>query len=570
MGTVPMTRSDGFTVESQTLGALPVINHFLGRLGLDQLLCRYVPCDDARLRLAPAATLGVLIRNLIVNRRPVYALGQWASAFAPDELGFGSGDAGLLNDDRVGRMLNRLFDCDRASFATELALAAITAFGVDCSELHNDSTTITFKGAYASTRTRRRGGKRPALITHGHNKDYRPDLKQLLWILTVSRDGAVPIAYRSADGNTNDDVTHIPTWDGLVTLVGAPSFLYVADSKLCNRAAMDHIAARGGRFVTVLPKSRKEEGFFREWVKTHTPQWAEFARRPSGRAEAPEAVWRAVESPMPSSEGYRIVWFWSSTKSDTDQHARRQRIEAGIKALGALNNRVGGLRSRFHSEAAVERAAEAALERARARRWFDFTVKTKEVERFQRQRWKNGYVARRRIVDTRFEINWEVRRDVVAGDAKSDGCLPLITNDSSLSHADLLAAHKYQPCLETRHAQLKGTQLVAPVFLKDPVRIEALLFCHFIALLVHALIERQIRTAMESTGTEMVALYPEERACRAPTAARVLDVFADAIRHRLMRGPDIVQDFDPKLSPLQLEVLDLLGVPHGAYSNAKK
>jgi transposase len=566
-----MTPTDGLAVEAQTLGALPVINHFLDRLGLDDLLARYVPCDDARLRLAPAATIGVLIRNLIVNRRPVYALGQWAAPYAPGALGIASGGVGLLNDDRVGRMLDRLFDCDRASFVTELALAAVAGFGIDCSELHNDSTTITLTGLYASSRTRRRGGKRPAAITYGHNKDYRPDLKQLLWILTVSSDGAVPIAYRSADGNTNDDVTHIPTWDGLVALTGDPSFLYVADSKLCNRAAMDHIASRGGRFVTVLPKSRAEEGFFRRWVMTHTPQWTEVLRPPSDdRSEKTDAVWRAVESPMPSSEGYRIVWFWSSTKSETDQHARRQRIEAGIKALDAVNDRVGGLRSRFHSTAAVERAAEAALKRAGARRWIDFTVKEKQVERFQRQRWKNGYVARRRIVDTRFEILWEVRRDVVAGDAKSDGCFPLITNDPSLSHADLLAAHKYQPRLETRHAQLKGTQLVAPVFLKDPVRIEALLLCQFVALLVHALIERHIRRAMEATGTEMVALYPEERACRAPTTARVLDVFADVARHRLMDGSEAVRVFDPKLSPLQLEVLDLLGVPHDAFSSANK
>jgi hypothetical protein len=33
-------------------------------------------------------------------------------------------------------------------------------------------------------------------ITFGHNKDHRPDLKQLLFILTVSEDGGVPLHYR--------------------------------------------------------------------------------------------------------------------------------------------------------------------------------------------------------------------------------------------------------------------------------------------------------------------------------------------------------------------------------------
>ena len=72
---------------------------------------------------------------------------------------------------------------------------------------------------------------------------------------TVSADGAVPVALRTEDANTDDDGTHIPTWDELRALVGRADFLYVADCKLANRAAMDHIAGNGGRFVTVLPRS---------------------------------------------------------------------------------------------------------------------------------------------------------------------------------------------------------------------------------------------------------------------------------------------------------------------------
>lgn len=59
----------------------------------------------------------------------------------------------------------------------------------------------------------------PAAVTFGHNKDHRPDLRQLVWILTVSADGAVPLAHRVASGNTGDDTTHVPTWDELVALV---------------------------------------------------------------------------------------------------------------------------------------------------------------------------------------------------------------------------------------------------------------------------------------------------------------------------------------------------------------
>ena len=51
-------------------------------------------------------------------------------------------------------------------------------------------------------------------------------MKQLVWILTVSNDGAVPMAYRLFSGDTSDDPTHVPTWDGwlyLATVIDAHS-----------------------------------------------------------------------------------------------------------------------------------------------------------------------------------------------------------------------------------------------------------------------------------------------------------------------------------------------------------
>src|SRR5674476_826215 len=182
----------------------------------------------------------------------------------PLRPGLSDAEVGAINDDRVARALDALFDADRASLLTSVMLRAIKEFSVDTSQLHNDSTSISVHGAYHDADGTARAGKATPVITHGHSKDHRPDLKQLVWILTVSADGAVPIAYRLADGNTVDDPTHIPTWHGLVALLGRVDFLYVADSKLCSRQAMGHIAGRGGRFVTVMPRSRREDKAFRD------------------------------------------------------------------------------------------------------------------------------------------------------------------------------------------------------------------------------------------------------------------------------------------------------------------
>ena len=118
-----------FALCSQVLGALPIVDRFLVRMGVDALLDRYLPARDARVRLAPAKAIGVLVRNLCLSREPIYALGEWAAPFDPSLLGVSSEEAALLNDDRVGRALDQLFDCDRASLLTQLMLGVIAEFG---------------------------------------------------------------------------------------------------------------------------------------------------------------------------------------------------------------------------------------------------------------------------------------------------------------------------------------------------------------------------------------------------------------------------------------------------------
>lgn len=560
-----------FELRSEIVGSLPVVNHFFERIALAEHLDRYLPCDDARLRLAPAAVIGVVIRNLMVAHQPLYALGEWAAPYAPGLLGVGAGDVAALNDDRVGRMLDRLFDADRASLITQVVLHAVREFAVELSQLHNDSTTVTFSGAYRDAVGATRGGKATPAITYGHNKDHRPDLKQLLCVLTISADGAVPIAFRAEDGNTADDVTHIPTWDELRALVGRADFLYVADCKLANRAAMDHITSHGGRFVTVLPRSRREDTEFRDWLWDHQPDWAEAHRRPSRHGE-PDEVWHTTVAPSPSAEGYPIIWVRASAKIDRDGEARRARIAKGIAALDDLNGRLASPRTRIKTVVAVEAAAVAALEGAGATRWIGFHVTETIEESFRQEtRGRPGSNTRyRKLVRTHHRVAWQVREDVVARDAASDGCFPLITNDTNMAPTQVLAAYRYQPNLERRNHMLKGPQQIAPVYLQTPHRIEAFLLCQFLALLTAALIEREIRTAMTTAQLNSIPLYPELRSCPAPSAPRVLEIFAGVARHHLYSKGHVVQIFEPTLTPLQHQVLDLLAIPANTYTTTSK
>lgn len=558
-----------FTLHSRRMGALPLLNFFLTRMGLFHHLQTYLPRDDARLRLAPAAVIGVVVRNILVARRPVYALAEWAAPYDQVLLGLTPGDEAALNDDRVGRTLDRLFDSDRASLVTGIVLRVVREFGIRLAQLHNDSTTVTVTGSYAEADGRPRGGKATPAICLGHNKDFRPDLSQLLFILTVSADGAVPIAYRVTDGNTPDDLTHIPTWDELRALVGQADFLYVADSKLCSKEAMGHIAARGGRFVTVVPHGRREDTWFRDWAQTHAPAWQEAHRCPGARPGDPDRVWRTFEAPAPSVDGYRVIWVHSSGKAARDAASRAARIEAGLAALDVLATRLAGPKTRLKTKVAAEEAALTALTAAGALRWVGFTItETSEVAFRQERRGRPGSETRyRRSEKPVFTISAAIRAEAVTYDAITDGCFPLITNDTAMTPAEVLVAYRYQPNLERRHHMLKGPQEVAPVYLQTPHRIEALLLCHFLAMLAEALIEREIRASMKSAGLGGIPLYPELRDCPGPSAPRILEIFHDVQRHQLISEGRVVQTFEPQLTPLQRQVLDLLHIPESVYTS---
>ena len=558
-----------FRLESRWVGGLPVVNGLLRRLRIDTWLTQALPARDPRARVAPAQVLGVLLRNLILNqRRPLYTQGEWAARADPVLLGWPPDARPVVTDDQIGRALDQLFHADRASVLTAVIVGAVRTFHLELDQLHNDSTTVTFSGDYVGATGAPVAGRPTLRITHGHNKDHRPDLKQLLFVLTVSADGTVPVHYRALDGQTSDVATHVDTWNTLRQIVGRPDFLYVADSKLCSRESLAYLAAHQGRFITVLPRTRREDGWFRRYVQDHVPLWLEAVRRPNPRRRGgPEDVWKVVEAAVPSAEGYRVIWVWNSLMAWHDADRRQARIEKAWLAIEQFETKLQGPRCRYRTRDRVAAAAQALLTTTGAGQWVTVTIDERAEPVFRQER-KGRPGTRTRYVRTvrpRFTVRATTRTNRVEQDARTDGMFPLLTN-TDLTPAQILDAYKVQPRLEKRFEQLKSVQAVTPVWLKNPTRIEALLFLYFLSVLVQALLERELRQAMVAAGIDHLPLYPEERECRAPSAERVLEVFASLQRHDLWAGDRRVQTFQPQLDALQERIVSLLGMPSAEFT----
>jgi transposase len=568
---VPYGPPDALALRTERLGPLPLINHVLERLGLEALLERFVPTHDRRVRLPYSKGLGVVLRSLLVEREPMYRHQEMVTRFAPTVFGLDAPGCENVRDDAVGRALDQLFDADRAALLTEVVVSAVQAFDVVLEELHNDSTSIRFCGQYAGARGRRLRGKRAPFITYGYSKDHRPDLKQLLFILTTTEDGGVPVQFRCEDGNTNDARTHQGTWDALCRAAGSTDFLYVADSKLCSRDAMDHIDSRGGRFVTVIPRSRREDEEFRAWIQTHEPDWEAVWDRPNPRRRGgPRDRWWVFRYPLPSREGWPVIWVYSALLALRQEQTRREHLAQAHEALEALNAKLTGPRPRGRSRQDLQERIDQILRTYKVSRYLAVKLVAEEHHRFrQASRGRPGpntrYVRTTRKV---WRLSWQVDEQAIAYDRRSDGMYPLITNDRDLTPAQVLAAHKRQPSIEKRFEQTKTVFEIAPVLLKNEGRVEALFFVYFLALLVQALIERELRRAMQREGIQELPLYPEERTTHRPTAEQILRLFSLTQRHTLQYNGEDVHTFEPELTELQRQVLALLRVPESVYRSA--
>jgi transposase len=447
-----LARRGSATLRSYNVGALPILNHILDRMQLEKILEAYLPGEDRRTKVPTARGLVLFVKNFLLSREPVYGLGEWAARYAPDLLGLEPEQVLAINDDRAGRWLGRFFACGPTSPALAEAAHSVKEFGVSLDELHNDSTTITFHGAYAdAAEEKRRRGRKTLAITFGHNKDHRPDLKQLLYILTLSDDGGVPVHFRVRSGNTLDDHTHRDTWDMLRHLAGRPDFLYVADCKLATTENMTYIHGHGGRFVTVLPRTRKEDAAFRRRLLTEQVAWRPLWDKTDQQGKLVDRF-SVSHEPALTAEGYRLVWLHSTRKAELDAAARATQLQRALKELGELRAKISSPRTRYRQKGKVEEAAHAILEGRGVSDWIRVDIEERPLDRYRQERrgrpGKDTRYVKKTI--TRFALNYSIDQEKIAVEASSDGVFPMVTNDRTLSELELLHAYKRQPRIEKR------------------------------------------------------------------------------------------------------------------------
>lgn len=540
------------------LGAHPIIHTFIDKLGLIDIIGSHIK-QDMRTKLSCEKTISLVIHNILTTPMPLYEFQDWLKPLDENVLGLADIEVPLINDDRVGKALDDFYEGKHKDVFFHLALKAIKIFKIDCSQVHQDTTSITFAGKYG-------GWSAQEILTYGHNKDHRPDLKQLVLGLTVSADGAIPLVHKIYDGNQTDDKLHLDNHQRLRKLLGRSDFIYVADCKLATSENLQKISAFEGRFVSIMPRTWKEDRKFREEIKLGNIEWDHLLTKKNNRApQSKNDHYSVAKGKFSAQIDYTIHWIRSTQKAEQDVQTRIRRIDKAQIGLRSLQTRLNKYHLKTHDQ--ISAAAKVVLKDAQANKFLIIKIsstKNTKVVHKKRGRPKPGSLGTK--VDGKlFFMTFIIDEAAIVEDSLDDGVFPLITNlDDEYSAKDVLNIYKFQPFLEKRHSQLKSYQEIAPVFLKKAERVVALLHVHIMALMVASLIERHIRQAMRKNKLDSLPIYPEGRECKSPTMFDLVRLFRDVERFEVQQKSGTIV-FPAQLSKVQNQVLELLQVPVSLY-----
>lgn len=537
------------------IGAHPIIRYYIEKLNLSVIIRTYIP-SDKRLVIQAADSIQVLIHNILTQPMALYKMPEWLETLDMESLGFTYTTASHFNDDRIARLLDTFYKSNRRQIFFRIALRAIKLFELNCGIIHQDTTSIPLHGRYDKW-------KQEPLAINGYSKDHRPDLKQLVLGINVAGDGAVPILHEVYSGNRTDDTVHISNWNRLRHLLQTTDFMYTSDSKLCTENNLSHIEFYGGQYITVMPRTWKEDTLFREKVSRNSVRWRLILKRPNNRH--PDSVvdkYYTTKAETILTKHRRIIWIKSTQKADIDRQARENRIQRTIDELHMLNSRINryNLKRLKDIKAAVMDVLNkydtqllihsSISQRTMSRKIYKTKGRPRKDTPVSFRRWKE------------YRITFEVNNDEVKRQSKTDGVFPLLTNNHDKSARDILTTYKHQSFLEKKHEQLKSWLEIAPVYLKKPKRVLALLDITVIALSVATLMERDLRRGMKKHHIVSLPVYPEKRECKYPTTQSIVRTFSNIEKYELYDdNGNTIEYFPPSLSQLQKQILKLMEVP---------
>lgn len=540
------------------VGFLPIVSAFVKKIGMVEEVDRL--CGN-QTDVSPGKMVLALILDTLSGRSPLYRL-ERSFAEMDLELLVGEGvTASKLNDDAVGRCLDRIYDTGTGQILTAIALRAVKLFDIDTSHVHHDTTSVTLYGDYDLDGEDETG--QPFVITYGFSKNHRPDLKQLVHsVLCV--DHGIPIHSKIESGNKSDKTINRDLLDRVVDKMrelGQDNPLYVADSALVTPDNLSLLAdeKKGCGFVTRLPMSYKECANAIS-LAVNTEKWDDMGilsdMAPSAGREP--AHYHGFETTLTLyGRSYRALVVHSSSYDRRKQGKLEKLIKDDLAQMNKISSEIEKI------EFACLPDARSAAGRLQRGRFHELKVQFEEIPKYPKGRPRAGQARTPSAIKYRVKLTVNVDLGALSKAEKEAGCFVLITNEMDLDRIgsrNLLEIYKGQNTIERNFGFLKDDQIVNALFLKTPSRIEALGLIFILSLLVWRLIERCMRISLKQTKTTIRGW--EKRQTSRPTSFMMSIQFQSVMVMRFNSERFLLKE----LSPVQQEYLKILGLSPDVFT----
>lgn len=551
-------------IEAYQVQHLPLVKAYADKIGLVEVINQVVPTE---MEVDPGTIVLGMILDTLSGRSPLYRLEEF---FTHQDTALLLGKAvapEVFNDDTVGRVLERLYDVGTMKIFTACVVRADQVYGLDKRYVHFDTTSISVYGDYLPPEGQPGQQEQavPFTITHGYSKDKRPDLKQFVFS-TLCVDRAVPLWGKPEDGNASDKTVNNTVLSDIATFLAkhgvAPgAYIYVADAALVTE---DNLAALGDTlFISRLPATYNECGrLMTEAVAHNTWEDVGVLAHTKPTKHRPGTSYKAYEGEVTLyGTPYRAVVVHSSAQDKR----RQQRLARDIQTSSSTMQTTA--RAAEQQEYFCRADADAAAARLRAVSAAYHRLEVVVEERLVYGRGRPSAHKPRPITARRYRLKTAIspQTERMARMEEEAGCFVLLTNvptAGELAHSarDILTVYKEQHGTEQNYGFLKDPVIVNSLFLKKPERIEALGLILLLALLLWRLMERTMRTYVDTTRTPLPGW--DKKATERPTAFMMITKFAGMIVFKCGHDRQLARP----LSVVQQQYLTALDVPATCFT----
>jgi len=470
---------------SYSLAHLPIVKEYGQRMGIEETVDRVISCG---MKVSPGKVILSLVMNVLSGRSPLYRVEEF---FRKRDVALLLGEdmrAEMLNDDAIGRALDRVYAYGTWKIFSEVCLEAFSNFGVDCSVVHQDTTSVSVWGEYNPA------ADDPIRITHGFSKDKRPDLKQFVFSL-LCVEGNLPCHAGMLDGNATDKKTNGNILSELPRIMsrhglGEHEFIYVADSALVTKENLA-VMKEDIQFISRLPENFGVCGQLISKAVT-SGSWQDVGRLSHRQVKGKEicASYRLQEENL---ELYGRLYRAVVVHSDLHDRRRQKRIDKVVRKEAAVIQAKAKKLNRKEFFCLPD--AQAATETLQDNSFHQISVTYENRQVYGRGRpSKNGQP---RVQGTRHRVIVEVSENQAAIEKlrETAGCFILLTNVpcENKKGLEVLKIYKEQDGIERNFGFLKDPLVVNDVFLKKPRRIEAMGLVLVLSLMLWRLMERNMR-----------------------------------------------------------------------------